>query len=60
MVSEQVRNQNDHKRVLENIKDADAVVISLPLYVDGVPSHMLALLKKMERFCLEHNIRVRV
>lgn len=60
VVSEHVRNQSDHKRVLENIKDADAVVIGLPLYVDGVPSHMLAFLKEMEQFCLEHNIRVRV
>lgn len=59
-IKEQVRNQSDHKRVLESIKDADTVVFGLPLYVDGVPSHMLAFLKEMEIFCLEHNLHIKV
>lgn len=60
VMTEQVRGKQDHERVLNSIRDADAVVFALPLYVDGVPSHMLSFLKEMERFCLEHNISIRI
>lgn len=60
VVKEQIRNKSDHERILESVKDADVVVFGLPLYVDGVPSHVLAFLKDMERFCLEHDISVKV
>lgn len=60
VVTKQVRNQGDHAGVLESIKDADTVVFGMPLYVDGVPSHMLTFLKDMECFCRENNIRLKV
>lgn len=60
VVKEQLRNKSDHERILESIKDADVVVFGLPLYVDGVPSHVLAFLKDMEAFCREHNTRIKV
>ena len=47
MVSEQVRNSGDHERVLNSIRDAENVVFGMPLYVDGVPSHVLAFMKEM-------------
>ena len=49
VVSEQVRNAGDHECVLQSLKDADTVVFGMPLYVDGVPSHMLAFMKAMEK-----------
>ena len=60
VVKEQIRNTNDYKRVLESVKDADVVVFGIPLYVDGVPSHMLSFFQEMESFCLKNNIRVKV
>lgn len=60
VVSEQVRNAGDHERVLESIKDADTVVFGMPLYVDGVPSHMLVFMKAMETFCMDNNISLKV
>lgn len=60
VVKEQIRSKKDHERVLEHIKTADTVVFGLPLYVDGVPSHILAFLKDMESFCREHSICVKV
>ena len=60
VVSEQVRNAGDHERVLESIKDADTVVFGMPLYVDGVPSHMLAFMKAMEKFCIDNDIHLKV
>jgi hypothetical protein len=35
------------------IKDADAVVIGFPLYVDGIPSHLLRLLEAIGRELVE-------
>ena len=60
VVSEQVRNPGDHERVLQSLKDAENVVFGMPLYVDGVPSHMLAFMKEMEKFCIDNDIRLNV
>ena len=60
VVKEQVRNSEDYERILNRIADADNVVFGLPLYVDGIPSHMLAFMKEMERFCVEKNIQLNV
>lgn len=48
-IREKLRNKRDYERILETIKDADNVVFAMPLYVDGVPSHILPFLKIMER-----------
>lgn len=59
-VTERLRNKSDHKRILNELQDADTVVFCLPLYVDGVPSHVLPFLKEMELFCKENSIRLTV
>ena len=60
VVSEQVHNVGDHARVLKNIKDAENVIFGMPLYVDGVPSHMLAFMKEMEKFCIDNDVHLNV
>lgn len=52
-----LRTKADHKRILDKIKDADNIVFAMPLYVDGVPSHVLYFLMKMEDFCKENNLK---
>lgn len=59
-VTERLRNKSDHKRILNELRDADTIVFCLPLYVDGLPSHVLPFLKEMELFCKENNIRLSV
>lgn len=59
-VKEVLRNKKDHARILDTIKDADAVVFCLPLYVDCIPSHVLCFMKEMESFCLENNLKLGV
>lgn len=59
-VTERLRNQSDHQRILNELSDADTVVFCLPLYVDSVPSHVLPFLKEMELFCKEHSIRLKL
>lgn len=55
-----LRNKSDHAKALEQIIDADAVVFSMPLYVDGPPSHVLAFLMDMENFCKEHRLSLKI
>ncbi len=58
VVKETLRTLGDHDRILEQLRDADAVVFSMPLYVDGVPSHVLAFMEKMEQFCRTHALKL--
>ncbi len=59
-VTETLRTPADHDRILEQLRDAQAVVFGLPLYVDGVPSHVLRFLEKMEAFCRENELHLRI
>lgn len=51
---EKLRSRTDHSRILEKAGAADNVVFSMPLYVDGVPSHVLSFLREMEEYCREY------
>ena len=59
-VTETLRTPADHTRLLERLRDADTAVFCLPLYVDGVPSHVLRFLEEMETFCRERSLSLRV
>ena len=61
-VTEKLRTPADHPRILEQLWDADAVVFALPLYVDGIPSHVLRFMEDMEAcgfqlsvYCIANN-----
>lgn len=55
-VTKQLRNKNDYESIFEELKDADTIVLSLPLYVDGLPSHVLAFLEEAEMFFRENDL----
>ena len=59
-VHEKLRTPADHARILKQLRDAQAVVFGLPLYVDGVPSHVLRFMEEMEIFCRENGLRLSV
>ena len=59
-VTEKLRTPADHDRILNQIRDAQAVIFCLPLYVDGVPSHVLRFMEKMEVYCKENKLRLNV
>ena len=59
-VKEKLRTPADHARILNQLWDAQAVVFGLPLYVDGVPSHVLRFLEEMEVFCRGNGLKLRV
>ena len=56
----QLRTPSDRPPILNALKTAQKAVFVLPLYVDGVPSHMLPFMKEMEGFCKENGLRLKV
>ncbi len=59
-VNEKLRTPADHIRILEQLRDAQTVVFGLPLYVDGVPSHVLRFMEEMETFCRDNDLKLSV
>ena len=59
-VNERLRTPAEHERVLEQLRDADAVVFGLPLYVDGIPSHVLPFLEAAEQEARGGSLHCRV
>ena len=55
-----LRIPSDHAAILQALKTAGKVVFVTPLYVDGVPSHVLPFMKEMEAFCRENGLRIKV
>jgi len=41
----------DYGEIFENLKIADAVVLTVPLYVDSIPAHFIRFLKEAEQYC---------
>ena len=41
----------DYREIFDNLQNTDAVVITVPLYVDSIPAHFIHLLKEMEQYC---------
>lgn len=59
-VTETLRTPADHGRILQQLRDAQTVVFVLPLYVDGVPSHVLRFMQEMETYCKQNGLRLGV
>ncbi|MBQ4452601.1 MAG: hypothetical protein II912_09565 [Clostridia bacterium] len=59
-VTETLRTPADHGRILQQLRDAQTVVFVLPLYVDGVPSHVLRFMQEMETCCKQNSLRLGV
>ena len=59
-VTEHLRTRGDYQRILDQLPGADAVVFGVPLYVDGIPSHVMGFMEEMERSCREKSLHPRV
>jgi len=57
-VTEKLRTPADHARILSELNDAQAVVFCLPLYVDGIPSHVLRFMEEMEAYCKKNSLHL--
>jgi hypothetical protein len=41
----------NYDTLFEHLQSVDVVILSAPLYVDGIPSHLIPFLKQMEEYC---------
>jgi len=49
-----------YHEIFDSFKTIDTLVMALPLYVDGVPSHVLKFLVEAEKFCKDNNCHFRL
>ena len=49
-----------YEEIFDHFKAIDSLVIVLPVYVDGVPSHVLEFLTEAEKFCKQENCRFKL
>ena len=55
-----LRSRKDFDHALSQLGSADAVCISFPLYVDGLPSHLAEFLSLAEEYCKASSLRFRL
>lgn len=60
VVSAPLHGKSDFAKTQMLLSDVDAVLLCVPLYVDGMPSHVQDFLMKIERYCLEQRLRFRL
>ena len=53
-------SRQDFQKVLGLFPDMDAVCLFVPLYVDGLPSHVVEFLNQAESYCKSHSCRFRL
>lgn len=49
--------RQDFQPILELLPSTEAVCLSVPLYVDGLPSHVVEFLGRAEAYCQSHPCR---
>lgn len=49
-----LRIKSEYPKIIQQLKDIDALILAAPLYVDGIPSHVLEFLQQAEEFCLKN------
>lgn len=47
--------ESKYPEILQKLKDINTLILAAPLYVDGIPSHVLDFLQQAEKFCRENN-----
>jgi hypothetical protein len=57
VITKSIGVSRNYEDIFETIKTVDSVVISVPLYVDGIPSHFIFFLKQMEQYCINNKCR---
>jgi len=48
------RNYED---IFAHLQNTDVVIISVPLYIDSIPSHFIRFLKQMEEYCVNNKCK---
>lgn len=46
-----LQRKSGYPEIMQQLKSIDALLLASPLYVDGIPSHVLEFLQQAEEFC---------
>lgn len=46
--------KSKYPEIMGQLKEIDALLLAAPLYVDGIPSHVLEFLQQAEEFCVKN------
>lgn len=49
-----LRTKSEYPGIMQRLKEIDALILAVPLYVDGIPSHVLEFLQQAEGFCINN------
>ncbi|MEA4815113.1 MAG: hypothetical protein VB112_09430 [Oscillospiraceae bacterium] len=60
VVSSPLHGKGDYANARKQLSDIDAVLLCVPLYVDGIPSHVQEFLEETEQYCRNRNLRFRL
>ena len=52
-----IGTSRNYENIFKSLQETDAVVLSVPLYNDGIPSHIIHFLRQMEQYCLENKCK---
>lgn len=55
-----LRLKSEYPAILRQLEEIDALILAAPLYVDGIPSHVLEFLQQAEEFCGKSSCRFSV
>lgn len=50
-----IRTQKEFPEIFQHLQEIDVLILAVPLYVDGIPSHVIEFLQEAEKFCTENN-----
>lgn len=50
-----LRIKREYPNLMQRLKDIDVLILTAPLYVDGIPSHVLEFLQQAEEFCTKND-----
>lgn len=52
-----IHTKKQFPEILRHLKEIDVLILAAPLYVDGIPSHVIEFLQEAEAFCRENHCR---
>lgn len=57
---ENIRNKSGYEHITKQLNNIDNLVIAIPLYVDGIPSHFLEFMQYLEKYCTDNNLHFNI
>lgn len=50
-----LRTKSEYPAIMQQLTDIDALILAAPLYVDGIPSHVLEFLQQAADYCVKND-----